>query len=95
MVGGERLTTGSLSVSVVTTRCYNAYSDTPPCISRKLCNITYGVSSAQCSAGCLEPCVLCCFPFLVIHAVFPAMWMMTVVRYGPVPNDWLPLKTVR
>src|SRR5688572_59783 len=34
------------------------------------------------------------FPFLALHAIFPAMWLITVVRNGPVPNDWLLLKTV-
>ena len=33
------------------------------------------------------------FPFLVMHAIFPAMWLITVLRSGPVPNDWLLLKT--
>jgi len=33
------------------------------------------------------------FPFLVMHAIFPAMWLITVLHSGPVPNDWLLLKT--
>lgn len=34
------------------------------------------------------------FPFLVLHSIFPAMWLTTVVKTGPVPNDWLHLKIV-
>jgi len=34
------------------------------------------------------------FPFLALHAIFPAMWLITAVQNGPVPNDWLHLKIV-
>ena len=34
------------------------------------------------------------FPFLALHAVFPAFWLISVVRNGPAPNDWFHLKTV-
>jgi hypothetical protein len=33
-------------------------------------------------------------PFLLTHGIFPAMWLITVLGSGPVPNDWLLLKTV-
>jgi hypothetical protein len=29
-----------------------------------------------------------------MHAIFPTMWLITVIRSGPVPNDWLLLKVV-
>ena len=32
------------------------------------------------------------FPFLAAHAVFPAMWLLALVRFGPLPNDWAQLK---
>lgn len=34
------------------------------------------------------------FPFLALHVIFPAMWLVAVVQNGPVPNDWLHLKIV-
>jgi hypothetical protein len=34
------------------------------------------------------------FPLLAMHAIFPVMWLITLARNGPVPNDWLLLKTV-
>ena len=34
------------------------------------------------------------FPFLAVHAFFPATWLISVVRNGPVPNDWFHLKVV-
>jgi len=34
------------------------------------------------------------FPFLVIHAIFPVMWLTAVARNGPVRNDWFHLKIV-
>ena len=33
-------------------------------------------------------------PFLAVHAIFAAMSLIAVVRYGPVPSDWLLLKAV-
>ncbi|MGH9256651.1 MAG: glycosyltransferase family 87 protein [Vicinamibacterales bacterium] len=33
-------------------------------------------------------------PFLAVHAIFPAMWLIAVARNGPAPNDWLHLKVV-
>jgi hypothetical protein len=37
---------------------------------------------------------LCLFPFLALHAIFPAFWLITLLRNGPVENDWFHLKTV-
>jgi glycosyl transferase family 87 len=34
------------------------------------------------------------FPFLAVHAIFPALWLTALERRGPVPNDWLELKIV-
>jgi hypothetical protein len=36
----------------------------------------------------------CLFPFLAVHAIFPAFWLITLLRNGPVENDWFHLKTV-
>ena len=34
------------------------------------------------------------FPFLISHAVFPGMWLVSMLRNPPVTGDWLHLKTV-
>lgn len=34
------------------------------------------------------------FPFLMVHVVFPVMWLIGVVRNGPPSNDWRHLKIV-
>ena len=33
-------------------------------------------------------------PFLAVHAIFPALWAINLLRYGPVENDWFHLKTI-
>jgi hypothetical protein len=34
------------------------------------------------------------FVILVLHLIFPALWVIQVALYGPKPNDWLHLKVV-
>jgi glycosyl transferase family 87 len=41
-----------------------------------------------------RPIRLLLLPFLAVHAIFPALWLINVFRYGPVENDWFHLKTV-
>jgi len=45
--------------------------------------------------GGLQRCVrVMLLPFLTMHVIFPLMWLIMVVRNGPVHNDWFHLKIV-